>query len=227
MEPEISRLVSGGQTGVDRAALDVALEHGIPCGGWCPRGRRAEDGAVPAVYPLTETPLRNYRQRTAWNVRDSDATLVLAWGRPTGGTRFTVNTCREQGKPYRVEDLADPATWAPEAIADVRHWLVILHAGHIVNVAGPRESTAPGIHARAMTFLREVLGTEGTACGEALAAALRDQLRPRPPRVVVQLAATGVEVWVFRRGRRAPEFHHFPWEAVARWMSPSLGSPPK
>jgi hypothetical protein len=158
MQPGTIRVVSGGQTGVDRAALDVALELGIPCGGWCPRGRRAGDGAVPAVYPLAETPTANYRQRTAWNVRDSDATLVLAWGRPTGGTSFTVETCRAQGKPYRVEDLADPATWSPAAVADLRRWLLVLHAGQTINVAGPRESTAPGIHARATAFLRQLLG---------------------------------------------------------------------
>jgi hypothetical protein len=157
MQPGTTRLVSGGQTGVDRAALDVALEFGIPCRGWCPRGRRAEDGTVPAIYPLVETPTANYRQRTTWNVRDSDATLVLAWGRPTGGTAFTVETCLEQGKPYRVEDLADPATWRPAALADVRRWLLVLHAGETINVAGPRESTAPGIHACATAFLQEVL----------------------------------------------------------------------
>jgi hypothetical protein len=152
----IRRIVSGGQSGVDRAGLDAALELNIPCGGWCPRGRRADDGVIPAVYPLTETPTANYRQRTAWNVRDSDATLVLTWGPLTGGTRFTVQTCQAQGKPHRVEDLADPATWTPEALADVRRWLLVVHGGHTINIAGPRESNAPGIHARATAFLREV-----------------------------------------------------------------------
>jgi hypothetical protein len=157
----IGRIVSGGQTGVDRAALDVALERNIPCGGWCPRGRRAEDGVIAAAYPRAETPTANYRQRTAWNVRDAGATLILTWRRPTGGTRFTVRTCRAQGKPYRVEDLADPTTWAPDAAQAVRHWLLVVHAGHTINVAGPRESQAPGIHARAKAFLPEVLGGGG------------------------------------------------------------------
>jgi hypothetical protein len=76
----IARLVSGGQTGVDRAARDVALELGIPCGGRCPRDRQAEDGVIPARYPLVETPSADYSQRTKWNVRDADATLILAWG---------------------------------------------------------------------------------------------------------------------------------------------------
>src|SRR5262245_51361441 len=78
MRKVISKIVSGGQTGVDRAALDVALELGIPCGGWCPKGRLAEDGPIPERYPLKETTLRVYPQRTEWNVRDSDGTLVLA-----------------------------------------------------------------------------------------------------------------------------------------------------
>src|SRR6266571_9073801 len=82
----VSKIVSGGQTGVDRAALDVALELGIPCGGWCPRGRRAEDGIIPERYPLIETPTTAYPQRTERNVRDSDGTLVLTVGRADGGT---------------------------------------------------------------------------------------------------------------------------------------------
>jgi hypothetical protein len=76
----IGRLVSGGQTGVDRAALDVALKLGIPCGGWCPRGRQAEDGVIPARYPLAETPSEGYSERTRWNVRDADATLTAETG---------------------------------------------------------------------------------------------------------------------------------------------------
>src|SRR5262249_20137195 len=89
-QPLIARLVSGGQTGVDRAALDAALEVGVPCGGWCPKGRKAEDGRIDDRYPLCETPSAAYSQRTRWNVRDSDGTLVLAWGEPTGGTLLTV-----------------------------------------------------------------------------------------------------------------------------------------
>ena len=100
----IGRLVSGGQTGVDRAALDAALELGVPCGGWCPKGRKAEDGTVPDRYPLTETPSGSYSQRTRWNIRDSDATLVLSWGKPTGGVLLTLNECRKVGKPHLVID---------------------------------------------------------------------------------------------------------------------------
>src|SRR3954447_23558628 len=102
-----AKLISGGQTGVDRAALDVALALGIPCGGWCPKGRKAEDGPIPERYPLTETPSGSYSQRTRWNVRDADATLILTWGQPTSGTLLTVNACRGTDKPHLVLDLAD------------------------------------------------------------------------------------------------------------------------
>src|SRR5262249_43447288 len=102
----IARLVSGGQTCVDQAALDAALELGVPCGGWCPKGRKAEDGAVPDRHPLTETPSACYAERTRWNVRDADATLILSWGKPTGGTRLTVTECVKAGKPHLVIDLA-------------------------------------------------------------------------------------------------------------------------
>src|SRR5947209_12411896 len=96
------KIVSGGQTGVDRAALDVALELGLPCGGWCPKGRLAEDGVVPDRYPLDEAPTASYPERTRLNVRDSDATLVLSWGAPQGGTLLTVRACQGQGKPHLV-----------------------------------------------------------------------------------------------------------------------------
>src|SRR5512135_124388 len=101
----VARIVSGGQTGVDRAALDAARQLGLECGGWCPRGRRAEDGKVASGYPLRETPSEDYAQRTEWNVRDSDATLVLTHGRPAGGTALTIAVARRLGKPLLVLDL--------------------------------------------------------------------------------------------------------------------------
>ena len=98
-------IVSGGQTGVDRAALDFAAERGYAMDGWCPKERRAEDGPIPARYPLRETPTRNYPERTAWNVRDSDGTLVLCRGALSGGTALTVECAENQRKPYFVIDL--------------------------------------------------------------------------------------------------------------------------
>jgi len=145
-------IVSGGQTGVDRAALDVALALGLACGGWCPRGRRAEDGPLPARYPLRETPSASYPERTEWNVRDSDGTLVLHRGRLRGGTALTVRLARRQGRPAMTVDLAA----APSAPA-VRDWIARERIRRL-NVAGPRESEHPGIHAQATQFLRGVLG---------------------------------------------------------------------
>ncbi len=147
------RIVSGGQTGVDRAALDVARELGIPLGGWIPRGRLAEDGPLDDIYPLTETPSRRYAVRTLWNVRDSDATLLLTRGPPTGGTALTRSYARNLGRPFLVVDLLqDPP---PES---ARAWLSDT-APATLNVAGPRESSCPGIHAEATAWLRRLLQT--------------------------------------------------------------------
>ena len=146
------KIVSGGQTGVDRAALDVALELGLPCGGWCPKGRRAEDGRIPERYPMEEASSSDYRVRTGLNVQDSDGTLILAWGRLAGGTLLTLKLARRLHKPYFVVDLVHGG----EATS-VQEWGRANQIG-ILNVAGPREGEAPGIHARASSFLRQVLG---------------------------------------------------------------------
>jgi hypothetical protein len=147
----VERIVSGGQTGVDRAALDVALELGIPCGGWCPRGRRAEDGPIPDHYPLRETGSEEYPPRTAMNARDSDGTLILTRGEPDRGTALTLRLAGERGRPHLVIDLAGPAD-----PADVRKWIEAFRVG-VLNVAGPRESQSPGISHRAADYLRALL----------------------------------------------------------------------
>ncbi|PKO18727.1 molybdenum cofactor carrier [candidate division BRC1 bacterium HGW-BRC1-1] len=144
------KIVSGGQTGVDRAALDLALELGIPCGGWCPNGRLAEDGPIPDSYPLTETTYSDYRVRTRKNIEESDATLVLTVGRPTGGTALTVRLAQELRKPCLVVDLDQAAD-----IARVVAWIE-KNRVTILNVAGPRESKSSGVHGLALNFLRGV-----------------------------------------------------------------------
>jgi Circularly permutated YpsA SLOG family len=146
----LTRIVSGGQTGVDRAALDVALELGLACGGWCPRSRKAEDGPIDARYPLVETPWDGYPQRTEWNVRDSDATLILTLGEPDRGTLLTQEVAAKRKKPCRVVDLASAD------VAAIRDWLTE-HRVSVLNVAGPRESSSPGIHARARELLLQLL----------------------------------------------------------------------
>jgi hypothetical protein len=146
-----TKMVSGGQTGVDRAALDVALDLHVPCGGWCPKGRRAEDGSLDARYPLMETPWWGYPQRTEWNVRDSDGTLVLTCGLPDRGTRLTIELAARLRKPCLVLDLTEQPS-----LAAVREW-ADLHHVKVLNVAGPRESESPGVATQAAHFLRRIL----------------------------------------------------------------------
>lgn len=149
----IEKLVSGGQTGADRAALDVSIALGLPHGGWCPKGRRAEDGTIPARYDLTETPGASYLQRTEWNVRDSDGTVVFTLDkRATGGSRKTIAIARVLGKPclHIARDAGgDPVVLLREFVAE--------HGIRVLNVAGSRESKEPGIGAWVGEVLRGAL----------------------------------------------------------------------
>lgn len=146
------KIVSGGQTGVDRAALDVALELGMECGGWCPAGRQAEDGTLDARYPLRETPSADPAQRTGWNVRDSDATLLLATGAASPGTELTREVARRLGRPVYTFHAG-----SSEDVGMFRRWLQVTNV-RTLNVAGPRESEAPGIYDEARRILRALLG---------------------------------------------------------------------
>jgi Circularly permutated YpsA SLOG family len=148
---KIEKIISGGQTGVDRAGLDVAIALHIPHGGWCPKGRKAENGTLPTVYQLTETPTAEYKQRTEWNVRDSDGTLILTQGEPTGGTALTIKLAGAYARPCLVIDLN--ASPAPKTVSA---WLAANHI-MVLNIAGPRESGCPGIHDEAVKFLRTAL----------------------------------------------------------------------
>jgi hypothetical protein len=147
--------ISGGQTGADRAALDFALSAGYAHGGWCPRTRRAEDGVIANCYQLSETPSRDYLQRTEWNVRDSDGTLVFSGTvKATGGTLRTVQFARDHAKPVLV---LHPGIDPVEAGAQVAEW-GRLHNILRINVAGTRASKAPGIGNFTQAVLRHAFG---------------------------------------------------------------------
>jgi hypothetical protein len=144
----VRRIVSGGQTGADRGGLDAGLDLGLDVGGWCPRGRRAEDGRVPDRYPLRETASAGWAERTERNVVESDATVVLTRGAPTGGSALTLRLARKHGRPSLHVDLAGPAPLGP-----LREWLASVRPGTL-NVAGSRESKAPGIGADVRSLIR-------------------------------------------------------------------------
>ena len=144
-------IFSGGQTGVDRAALDIALEAGVACGGFCPKGRRSEDGTIPSRYPLTETPTDNYSERTELNVKAGDGTLVFISGSADKGTTITLTLCKVYNKPTLVIDLSIQNQ--PEKIME---WIKENHIATL-NIAGCRESFSPGIYQQARLFLRQAL----------------------------------------------------------------------
>lgn len=145
------KIVSGGQTGVDRGALDAALELGAPCGGWCPQGRTAEDGRISCRYPLHELPGAGYIERTRRNVLDSDGTLIIYFGELEGGTKATVDFCAEHGKPHLLiaADRTPPADAARQAQAFVKAKGI-----RVLNVAGPRASKSPD----ARDYAHETIG---------------------------------------------------------------------
>lgn len=145
----IRQVISGGQTGVDRAGLDAALDVGIPIGGYCPKGRLAEDGTIPDKYPLTEMESPESHYRTEKNVIASDGTLIFNHGELTQGTRLTRDFAIKYGKPHLVIQLDAAEVISPEQVV---RWL----KGQLIsvlNIAGPRESKCPGIHAKAYDFL--------------------------------------------------------------------------
>lgn len=150
----LQRIVSGGQTGVDRAALNVAIAAAIPCGGWCPLGRRAEDGPLPLHYPLKETDSPQYDVRTRLNVREADGTLIITRGPLRGGTALTVDVARRMARPVHVIDLRESGR---QHVAETMHWLQQQRV-RTLNVAGPRESQQPGIYSEAQALLLELVG---------------------------------------------------------------------
>ena len=147
----LTKIISGGQTGVDRGGLDAALKYNFPCGGWCPEGRRAEDGIISSYYPLSEMPTARYLDRTRRNVEDSDGTLIITRGFPVGGTKETINFACRLSKPYMIVDLEKDIS-----ICAICAWIKSSHI-EVLNVAGPRESKCPGIADETVQLVSSVL----------------------------------------------------------------------
>ncbi len=145
-------IISGGQTGVDRAALDAALSANVSCGGWCPPGRTAEDGAIPDRYPLVEIEKGGYRQRTLRNVKDSDGTLIIYFGELAGGTALTVDFCIKNNKPFK---LIDGNEITEGRASELLNEFIGAHTIQKLNVAGPRASG----HEMAYDYTLSVIST--------------------------------------------------------------------
>jgi hypothetical protein len=147
----LDKVVSGGQTGVDRAALDAAMERGIACGGWCPAGRHADDGRIPDRYPLQETVDMDHTVRTEHNVRDSDGTLMFYRGSLQGGTAYAVLMARHLGRPVLAVNLDDRVD-----IPGIARW--VAHNGiRVLHIGGQREGGSPGIYQSAHRLIGELL----------------------------------------------------------------------
>jgi hypothetical protein len=144
---KLLKIISGGQTGVDRGALDAAIEIGVECGGWCPTGRMAEDGTIPNRYPVIELANAGYAERTPRNVADSDGTVLILHGPPVGGTRETIECCVDMHKPYLTIDCS--RVEIDQAINLALQFIAKLPSGDAtitMNVAGPRASQWPQGH---------------------------------------------------------------------------------
>ena len=149
-------IISGGQTGADRAALAWATRRGFSHEGWCPKGRLAEDDRIPRRYRLRETPSGRYRQRTEWNVRDSDATVIFSRSfRLAGGSRHALQACEKLGKP--VLHIPQEIVTILEGATLLRQFLR-RHRARRLNIAGPRKSDEPGIGRFVQSVLDETFG---------------------------------------------------------------------
>ena len=150
----LKKIVSGGQTGVDRAALDAAIRMGIPHGGWIPKGRLTEDGPLTERYHLDEMPTDSYPERTEKNVLDSDGTLIISRGVPQGGTDYTRKMALRHGKQMLHIDLSLHSN-SLDAASLVSSWLQ-MNKIEALNVAGPRASKDPNIYAEALALLTHI-----------------------------------------------------------------------
>ena len=161
----IAKIISGGQTGADRGGLDAAIDSAVPHGGWCPKGRISEDGVIPAHYNLVETKSTAYPVRTEANIVDAHCTVVFTFGKPTGGSKKTMALAEKHQRPCLCLDLSIMTDEA--AARGVLEWLspggliwpgmAVPQPNPVLNVAGSRESKAPGIQRRVRDVMRMVL----------------------------------------------------------------------
>ncbi len=147
------KIISGGQTGADRAALDAAILLKIPHGGWLPKGRKTEDGPLPTRYRLRELKSPNYQDRTAKNILDSDGTLIISFGPLTGGSALTESLALRHDRPCLIINLDE--TSRDQAVRAIETWLGRYNI-ETLNVAGPRESGASGIYQAVLDLLLAV-----------------------------------------------------------------------
>jgi hypothetical protein len=173
----IVRIVSGGQTGADRGGLEAAIYCEVPHGGWCPLGRKAEDGRIPDKYLLKETDSSDYLRRTELNVQDSDATVVFTLGSPSGGSLRTIEFAHGHEKPWHSIDVnlesrqravGQITAWLRGEIAfDYDEYTAKPPANCVLNVAGSRESRADGIQDWVMAVMIDVLIQVNPECRKA------------------------------------------------------------
>ncbi len=147
----IKKIISGGQTGADQAALDIAIELGIPHGGWIPKGRKTEVGPLPAKYQLKEMPTAEYLKRTEQNVIDSDGTLIITHGELKGGTEYAAKMALKHNKPWMHIDADELSVEA--AVQIIRAWISGNEVA-VLNVGGPRASEDPRIYSTAGSLIR-------------------------------------------------------------------------
>ena len=153
---KIKTIISGGQTGADRAALDFALENKIESGGFIPKGRRAEDGKISEIYPnLVETKTKNYAERTELNVQNSDATLIVSHGKLTRGSLLTKRFAVKNRKPFLHIDFTELTI--DESVRETRKWLASQNCRRL-NIAGARASTDAQIYDKTREFLAALFG---------------------------------------------------------------------
>lgn len=152
------KIISGAQTGVDRAALDAALAYGVPCSGWVPKGRLDEDGLIPAHYPVQEMKEGGYKQRTLQNLTEADGTLILYFGFLEGGTEQTVAHCIKQRRPYQ---LIDGQEISADRAAELAVDFIRLRKLGSLNVAGPRASKRPDAYDYALAVVSALLSKLG------------------------------------------------------------------